>query len=80
MPNEITLYAAIGNLMDSLKVAHEKSSVHGYVEIMAMQLGGTPQSLAKLFVGKDKNEEYFVTSCQLKDLDKCKELVGRILD
>ncbi|KEQ16891.1 hypothetical protein [Endozoicomonas numazuensis] len=73
-------FTAIGNLMDSLKVAHERTRVHGHVEIMAMQLGGTPQSLAKLFIGKDKDEKYFVTSCQLKDLDKCKELVGQILE
>lgn len=52
----------------------------GMLRLWPCSWGGAPQSLAKLFVGKDKNEEYFVTSCQLKDLDKCKELVGQILD
>ncbi|WP_062267852.1 hypothetical protein [Endozoicomonas arenosclerae] len=66
--------------MDSLKLAHTKSQVHGHVEIMAIQLGGTPQSLAKLFTGKDKNDEYYVTSCELKNLDKCKRLVEQVID
>lgn len=73
--------ASFGSIVDvsaSVKEMVSDYGLEGSVQLAAFQQGGDPSQLAKIF-NKDPSGGYYITSCSLKDLDACQDVVNGIL-
>lgn len=69
----------IGNLKESFEKAKEKSKVSGNIIISAIQMGGDPENLAKIF-NKKTDGGYYAASCSMDSLDDCDQIINGTLD
>lgn len=69
----------IGNIKAKLENARDQSKVSGNIVISAIQMGGNPENLAKIF-NKKSEGGYYASTCSMDNLDDCNQIINGSLD
>lgn len=69
------LFSASGDIENVAK----KMNLKGKVSLQALQIGGNPSELGKIF-GKDKTGKHYIVNCDLQNMKNCQDASGGILD
>lgn len=59
--------------------ARDKTKVSANIIVSAIQMGGNPEDLAKIFNKKQKGE-YYVSTCNMDNLNDCGQIINGTLD
>ena len=59
------------------KIARE-NNIQGTVTLQAYQMGGEPEKLSTI-LGKDESGDYYALSCDMQNMDKCKDTANAML-
>ncbi len=70
-------YASIVDVMSTIKGKVNKANIHGSLEIIIFQQGGTPESLTHVFGKSDKG--FYVNTCSLRNVAACQSVLDSIL-